>query len=465
MTPRPHIRDRFPYPVAVPYSLVFDESLSPPERRWALCFTQYQVLRAVVLPLVSQYLREPIDTTAEKAVRTANERVAALRSPMFSDWVTAVRTLPRQWPALKLPPLFPQLTDALARLSVVKERSIADSSGVKRLPPLEAIVALRNATAHGGIPDPDQAARHLEEYVPVLHEVLEALDFLADCTLRVDETPGRAAQGLPTAVRTLRGVDVPEAVAELLSPELEAAFGESAAVLVAPDGKPVPLDPLCKPLPHSEPLYLYDGHYGIRVTAMAAVESRYIYYLGVRDKRSETPESRTGAERLRELLAARRINYDLPKEKVAPWTIAEAALDYSRRTVADLLGNKYFPECYVPFPDAERHLDRFLTTPDRKDWKDTARQRHRNGLIVTGAAGAGKTALLARRVAALLAPAGGPAPGGPAAPEADRANPNIVLFLRGNGIALRPAGVSLFRNVAEKLGVSVGENRLRSWCP
>jgi hypothetical protein len=31
-----------------------------------------------------------------------------------------------------------------------------------------------------------------------------------------------------------------------------------------------------------------------------------------------------------------------------------------------------------------------------------------------------------------------------------------VLFLRGDGIALRPEGISLFRDVAEKLGVSVG---------
>jgi hypothetical protein len=70
-------------------------------------------------------------------------------------------------------------------------------------------------------------------------------------------------------------------------------------------------------------------------------------------------------------------------------------------------------------------------------------------------AGSGKTALLARRVEQWLA-GGQPLPGAPLNPEAERENPNLVLFLRGDGIALRPEGVSLYRDVAEKLGVAVG---------
>jgi len=463
MIPRPRISDRFPYPVALPYSLIFDESLSPPERRWALCFTQYQAVRTIVLPLVSQYLREPIDATAGKAVKTVNERVAALRSPMFSDWVTALRTLPDRWPALKLAPPFTQLVSALNALKGANaERSVTDSSGRKVLDPLEAIVALRNATAHGGIPDHALAVRHLEEYVPVLHAVLDAFDFLADCALLVCDEPERATQGLSVAVRTLRGTAVPEPEEQDPSPELAEAFGESSAVLITPEGKAVPLDPLLRPLPHDEPLYLYDGHYGIRVTAKAEAVNRYVYYLGVRDKRSGTPECQAAAERLRELLAARNISYDLPKEKVHPWTIAEAALDYSRRTLTDLLGTKYFPECYEPFPKLDDHLDRFLSVPDRQEWKDTTRPRFRNGLLLLGTAGSGKTALLARRVEQLLARPD-TSPDAPADPDADRGNPNVVLFLRGNGIALRLDGVSIYRDVAEKLGVSVGDKGIGSF--
>jgi hypothetical protein len=69
-----------------------------------------------------------------------------------------------------------------------------------------------------------------------------------------------------------------------------------------------------------------------------------------------------------------------------------------------------------------------------------------NGFVLIGLAGAGKTAFLARQVETLLQQPG----------EAmGRENPNLVLFLRGNGIALRPEGMSLFRDVAEKLGIAV----------
>jgi hypothetical protein len=57
------ILDQSPTPVAYTYSLVFDPALSASSRRWALCFTEYQLLRLVTLPLVGQYLRGPIDAS------------------------------------------------------------------------------------------------------------------------------------------------------------------------------------------------------------------------------------------------------------------------------------------------------------------------------------------------------------------------------------------------------------------
>ena len=225
---RGRFRDDFPYPVAHPYALIFDSALSAVERRWALCFTQYQTLRVLVLTLVSQYLREPINEGAKESVRVVNERIAALRSPMFSDWITAIRTLPRQWANLNLQPTFPGLLDGLKMLSVARERSVA-KSGQKNLDPLEAILALRNETAHGGIPKQDEAERHLAEYLPVLHQVLEAFDFLGDCGLKVCADRERALQGLPVRVRHLRGAELAEEVAETLTPGLEQAFADSPA--------------------------------------------------------------------------------------------------------------------------------------------------------------------------------------------------------------------------------------------
>ncbi|MBV9126151.1 MAG: tetratricopeptide repeat protein [Planctomycetes bacterium] len=85
--------------------------------------------------------------------------------------------------------------------------------------------------------------------------------------------------------------------------------------------------------------------------------------------------------------------------------------------------------------------------PPRADWeRDTRRPRYANGLILAGFAGVGKTAFLARQVERLLAPEEA---------DAGRDHLNLVLFLRGDGIAHRPGGVSLFQDVAEKLGVAV----------
>ena len=101
----------------------------------------------------------------------------------------------------------------------------------------------------------------------------------------------------------------------------------------------------------------------------------------------------------------------------------------------------------MPFTDLEQHFERFLRVPAPERWPaETTRRRYINGLVLIGLAGAGKTAFLARQVEILLQQPG----------EAmDRENPNLVLFLRGNGIALRPEGMSLFRDVAEKLGIAV----------
>jgi bifunctional DNase/RNase/tetratricopeptide (TPR) repeat protein len=227
---------------------------------------------------------------------------------------------------------------------------------------------------------------------------------------------------------------------------LAADFAQSAAVLVAPDGRRAPLYPLGCPISPKEPLYLYDGHFGIRIEAAAeTIERSYVYYLGVHHRTADSAPCAV----LKRLLARRRISFLLGKEQTAPWTVAESAADYSRRTIDDLVGRKYFPECYVPFEDIDRLFDAFLKVPDRSIWPpEGSGTRYANGLVLVGLAGAGKTALLARKVEELVRP-------GPGTDVPDRESPNLVLFLRGNGLTLRSDGVSLFRDVAERLGVAV----------
>jgi hypothetical protein len=151
-SPSPRVLDAFPYPVAYPYSLIFDEDDKPSNRRWALCFTEYQLLRTVCLPLVCQYLREPINDNARDSISSLHRAVVAVRSPFFSDWITLVHTLRRHLPKVGIDPLFPQLAGALDALKGAEDRLVG-ARGNKRLDPLNAILALRNETAHGGLPD------------------------------------------------------------------------------------------------------------------------------------------------------------------------------------------------------------------------------------------------------------------------------------------------------------------------
>ena len=348
--------------------------------------------------------------------------------------------------ALQIEPRFPGLNAALKSIGKREPRPFV-LPGELELAPLRAILALRNGTAHGGVPDETAAEQHLAIYLPVLHQVLEAFDFLGDSRLLLLDPSGPSIESNTALLRELRGVKPePPAVCDL-STELKDAFGESPAVLVGPDGRVEPLYPLLNPQPQDrshddrETVYLYDGHFGIRVeTKGETVEKGYIHYLGVHHRVMDTP----AADRMKGLLLRRDVHFYLPKEKVAPWTIAETAADYSRNlTLAEMLGTKYLPECYVPFPELERHFEAFLRAgPPRV------------GLVLTGAAGSGKSAFLAHRVERLMSP---PAP--PAIPQDQdvRENPNLVFFLRGSGVAPRLGGISLYRDIAEKLGISARE--------
>jgi tetratricopeptide (TPR) repeat protein len=410
----------------------------------------------VALPLVGQYLSEPIDESNPETVRKLNTAIASIRAPFFSDWIELVYSLRKHLPKVGITPLFPGLDRALDALTTKVARRLVDQKGVFDLDPLRSILALRNATAHGGLPDEDEAARHLEAYVPVLHEIFVAFDFLGDHLLKVRCDGPMATRPGHAWIRNLRGALLPELAEEPLTDALETAFCDDCeTVLAAPDGRVAALYPLAKPLPdqlkdpvlaQAEQLFLYDGHYGRVAQKKPPVEHSFINYLSVHHRAADS----ASCDRLKFLLDRRKISFLLAKADTAPWTIADNASDFSRRTLDDLRGTKYFPESYVPFEQLETHFQRFLdNTPDRSHWpKDTGQKRFVNGFVLGGLAGAGKTAFLARQVERLLDQPGHSAP---------HENPNLVLFLRGQGILVRSLaeGVCLFHDIAEKLGVAV----------
>src|SRR5207253_1205426 len=127
---------------------------------------------------------------------------------------------------------------------------------------------------HGGLPDQEEARRQLDAYLPVLHQVLDAFNFLGDTALKVCHDESTALVTGRARVRTLRGAAPSGPALEDLSEDEAAAFAESRAVLVAPAGMVVPLYPLFNPVSEQEPLSLYDGHYGIRVQTQQTAEER-----------------------------------------------------------------------------------------------------------------------------------------------------------------------------------------------
>lgn len=223
---------------------------------------------------------------------------------------------------------------------------------------------MRNYTSHGGVPEERVAEGQLEVYLPVLHQVLEAFDFLGECRLLVCEDRGPSVGSDSLLIRELRSVLPGPSTVRDLSIDLLDAFGESRVVMVGPDGRSQPLYPLLNPRPEGqaaddpETIYLYDGHQGIRVeTKGRPVEKGHINYLGVHRRLVDTPS----CAKLKELLARKKLDFFQRKENVTPWTIAQTATDYSRHvTLAEMLGDKYVPECYVPFPELEQTFDAFL---------------------------------------------------------------------------------------------------------
>lgn len=71
----------YPYPIAYPCSLALLADDPASKRVWALCFTVYQAVRLLCLPLVGQYLAGPVDESAVAAIRRLNEDIARIRSP------------------------------------------------------------------------------------------------------------------------------------------------------------------------------------------------------------------------------------------------------------------------------------------------------------------------------------------------------------------------------------------------
>lgn len=178
----------------------------------------------------------------------------------------------------------------------------------------------------------------------------------------------------------------------------------------------------------SEPVMLFDGHSRLRVL-----------YLGV----STMVDSSEAIKFYERKLAAKRMDLRVSAAQVGPETLATSARFWTEERLSELRGSKYFPNLAVSRAGAEGLVDRFLA------------QSAKPALLLSGAAGAGKTTLSCRVADRLLAGESTVA----ADPSADlgRAASRsfavpLVLLLPGHGFRLPEVGTpDPFRVIARAL--------------
>ncbi|GMU41974.1 MAG: hypothetical protein AMXMBFR23_28400 [Chloroflexota bacterium] len=430
--------ERLPYPVARAAAVAFDEGATPQLRLWNVPHAAYQALRMVTLPVVAQYLDAPVETAAmadQKAVADIAAALAELRHPFYPSWVTLLDTLAKKVTpsTVGIEPLLP-LRDVKAALDGAKQTApdplYPCPRGDGSHPPHALIWGLRNGLAHGGDLPPDhESLRLLALYLPLVAALLRAVAPLADARLLLLDGP---MDGEWTRVRWLRGPTLGGAEAVGDDEGAEEALRGSPVVLSLGRGRAVGLWPLLVAT-EGQVVGLYDGHYDRKTYDPDGKvrATQHLIYLGAG---SERWRESLGFERLVGRLEARRAAWSTPREKAAPWTIAECARYTTGTTVLALRGVKYLPDVHVDRPDLARWVGWWLDGSESPASTPAAR-RYRNGLILAGAAGSGKTAWSLHLAERLLAE-GVPPEAGDAAAREGR---NIVLLLRGDQLPERPA--------------------------
>ena len=449
MTPQEMIK-KFPYPIAAVYADLEDANSSPQTGREAVYFAAYQLMRTVGLTLVGQYLTYDLPAEASvKAQQSLNRAIGGLRSPFFSSWITLLNTLDKHRLTLKLD-FMPEFHDAMeavkkSKVSVPKAYGLNQGTRCEELNWFEALLGLRNGSAHSGISTDDACLDAVEYFKPILDNTLDAFGFLCDYELLALRSD---ADDDPALVQLLRGEELDDPQQTELDGNLYLAFQRSPVVMCRVENGVERIQELF-PLFHGhiegEPLRCYDGHY---LRDDPKMRRRTIYYLGNNERLPLDDEEAIGkvlspavsgaADRLREMLQNRAIDWRLTRDEVAPWTLRDTVNDYAERTLEDIIGIKYLPPCYLDRPSLSKPL-----------WgMATAEQPLSRAFLLTGRAGSGKTALLCDLVARLLGKK-----------EDDRAeSDHLVFFVRGDGLISGLAGGNiLLANLLHKIGMNSNE--------
>ena len=242
---RDDVLKKFPYPVARVYAESLNDSSSNWERREAIYFCVYQVLRMVCLPLVADYLWNAPREGNKASINSLNRAIVSIKTPNFGNWIELLHTLDRHLTRLEIPPLFPQLHGAIESMKGSEEWPIG-INGQNRLPVLRAMQSLRNHLSHRGIRgrgSEEEAAYHLSVYLPALERILNAFGFLADCRLiALRDRPDAIQQGR-CRVASLTGSRLARPSKMKMTDELAEALEKSPFALQVIGTRVVPVFP------------------------------------------------------------------------------------------------------------------------------------------------------------------------------------------------------------------------------
>lgn len=386
--------EALPFPVAYPLHHARDRSLSAGDRLDNAIFVAYQAMRLSALLLLADYL------ACEATSRRLAGPIAGLRMPFWGTWSALADRLSEYWngqfpeerPSRESN--FPALVRAWQEVNRRKAPATADgwSSLLEGLPGSSgkavsangAVWKLRNDRAHRmatRTADQVDDQRKLAVILPVVERLVATL-FPAGSPRLV-----RCVERAPLRVIALHGAH-PDLlfVAESLGSEWSSAFDITGVVALAGDVA-VPIYPLFVP-GDEEPEACRVGSGGLieRVSMVDGVNEKRLVLLGVRSH----GESERHVGPLLEALARKGVDPGLDREGTTRWSLAGWSRVTARESVAQLVGRKYFAECYVE----RRKVDDVLAACTASGGR---------GLLVLGEAGAGKSSLLARLVEALAA--------------------------------------------------------------
>lgn len=276
----------------------------------------------------------------------------------------------------------------------------------------EAFQALRNSIAHSRMPDDETIKRDMELFRPLLDELLGFFAFLKDYELIILKSDLLED---PVIVQHLRGVTPPPPEEIEINDVLYEAFRFSPVVFKSPLERYQGLFPLFHGHIEGEPIHIYDGHYLLETEKM---QRHTIFYFGIKKRTPlddeeapdvvKKPAPTDAGRRLLNLLKKKEIPWHIKREEVSPWTIRDIVNDYARRTLANILGIKYIPQCYLYREKLSLPLWHFAISEDTPY----------RAFLLSGKAGCGKTALLAHLVDKLL----------------KEYDDDLTFFLRGNDI-------------------------------